>query len=140
MGKCTIFTKKFPIRKMNYTTLDYHYIKLIFELISVNTTGKGSDMCNAVTSGTMNSFQGNDQYYDQGASSVVMSNTTSQYCPRHHHHTPQSQPQNQQNQQQQNQQQRQTPSPNKRHRLTPRPHNIQRPCLDFEKMQQVIHF
>jgi len=67
----------------------------------------------------------------------VMSNTTSQYCPRHHHHTPQSQPQNQQNQQQQNQQQRQTPSPNKRHRLTPRPHNIQRPCLDFEKMQQI---
>ena len=28
-------------------------------------------------------------------------------------------------------------SPNKRHRTTPRPHNIQRPCLDFEKMQQV---
>ncbi len=28
-------------------------------------------------------------------------------------------------------------SPNKRHRATPRPHNIQRPCLDFEKMQQV---
>jgi hypothetical protein len=28
-------------------------------------------------------------------------------------------------------------SPNKRHRLTPRPQNIQRPCLDFEKMQQV---
>lgn len=27
--------------------------------------------------------------------------------------------------------------PNKRHRLTPRPHNIQRPCLDFEKMQQI---
>merc|ERR1712226_520366 len=44
----------------------------------------------------------------------------SQYCPRHH--------------QQQN---RHTPSPSKRHRLTPRPHNIQRPCLDFEKMQQI---
>jgi len=28
-------------------------------------------------------------------------------------------------------------SPNKRHRTTPRPHNIQRPCLDFEKMQQI---
>ena len=28
-------------------------------------------------------------------------------------------------------------SPNKRHRSTPKPHNIQRPCLDFEKMQQV---
>jgi hypothetical protein len=28
-------------------------------------------------------------------------------------------------------------SPNKRHRSTPRPHNIQRPCLDFEKMQQI---
>lgn len=28
-------------------------------------------------------------------------------------------------------------SPNKRHRATPRPHNIQRPCLDFEKMQQI---
>ena len=29
-------------------------------------------------------------------------------------------------------------SPNKRHRSTPKPQNIQRPCLDFEKMQQVI--
>ncbi|XP_040576050.1 uncharacterized protein Reph [Lepeophtheirus salmonis] len=28
-------------------------------------------------------------------------------------------------------------SPSKRHRSTPRPHNIQRPCLDFEKMQQI---
>ena len=28
-------------------------------------------------------------------------------------------------------------SPNKRHRSTPKPQNIQRPCLDFEKMQQV---
>lgn len=28
-------------------------------------------------------------------------------------------------------------TPNKRHRTTPRPHNIQRPCLDFEKMQQI---
>ncbi|QQP50845.1 Hypothetical protein FKW44_011985, partial [Caligus rogercresseyi] len=28
-------------------------------------------------------------------------------------------------------------SPSKRHRSTTRPHNIQRPCLDFEKMQQV---
>ena len=28
-------------------------------------------------------------------------------------------------------------SPRKRHRHTPRPHHIQRPCLDFEKMQQV---
>ena len=28
-------------------------------------------------------------------------------------------------------------SPNKRHRTTPRPHNIPRPSLDFEKMQQV---
>merc|ERR1719436_1041690 len=28
-------------------------------------------------------------------------------------------------------------SPNKRHRSTPKPHNIQRPCLDFEKMQQI---
>lgn len=28
-------------------------------------------------------------------------------------------------------------SPNKRQRATPRPHNIQRPCLDFEKMQQI---
>ena len=55
-------------------------------------------------------------------------NGSSQYCPRHHHHT---------TQQPQQPQQRQTPSPNKRHRLTPRPHNIQRPCLDFEKMQQV---
>ena len=55
-------------------------------------------------------------------------NGSSQYCPRHHHHT---------TTQQQGPQQRQTPSPNKRHRLTPRPQNIQRPCLDFEKMQQV---
>ena len=31
-------------------------------------------------------------------------------------------------------------SPNKRHRTTPRPQNIQRPCLDFEKMQQVRYF
>ena len=30
-------------------------------------------------------------------------------------------------------------SPNKRHRSTPKPQNIQRPCLDFEKMQQVEH-
>lgn len=28
-------------------------------------------------------------------------------------------------------------SPNKRHRTTPRPHNIPRPSLDFEKMQQI---
>jgi len=28
-------------------------------------------------------------------------------------------------------------SPSKKHRTTPRPHNIQRPCLDFEKMQQI---
>ncbi|XP_067009560.1 uncharacterized protein Reph isoform X2 [Anabrus simplex] len=28
-------------------------------------------------------------------------------------------------------------SPRKRHRHTPRPHHIQRPCLDFEKMQQL---
>ena len=28
-------------------------------------------------------------------------------------------------------------SPRKKHRHTPRAHNIQRPCLDFEKMQQV---
>eukprot|EP00096_Caligus_rogercresseyi_P009319 TRINITY_DN3146_c0_g1_i2.p1 TRINITY_DN3146_c0_g1~~TRINITY_DN3146_c0_g1_i2.p1 ORF type:complete len:272 (-),score=46.57 TRINITY_DN3146_c0_g1_i2:1870-2685(-) len=28
-------------------------------------------------------------------------------------------------------------SPSKRHRSTTRPHNIQRPCLDFEKMQQI---
>jgi len=28
-------------------------------------------------------------------------------------------------------------SPNKRHRSTPKPQNIQRPCLDFEKMQQI---
>ena len=58
------------------------------------------------------------------ASNEHETNGSSQYCPRHHHHTQQPQ-------------QRQTPSPNKRHRLTPRPHNIQRPCLDFEKMQQV---
>ena len=31
-------------------------------------------------------------------------------------------------------------SPNKRHRSTPKPQNIQRPCLDFEKMQQVITY
>ena len=31
-------------------------------------------------------------------------------------------------------------SPNKRHRTTPRPHNIPRPSLDFEKMQQVNVF
>jgi len=31
-------------------------------------------------------------------------------------------------------------SPRKRHRHTHRPHNIQRPCLDFEKMQQVSSF
>ena len=31
-------------------------------------------------------------------------------------------------------------SPNKRHRTTPRPHNIPRPSLDFEKMQQVNFF
>ena len=31
-----------------------------------------------------------------------------------------------------------TRSPNKRHRATPKPQNIQRPCLDFEKMQQVL--
>jgi len=55
-------------------------------------------------------------------------NGSSQYCPRHHHHTTQTP---------QQPQQRQTPSPNKRHRLTPRPPNIQRPCLDFEKMQQI---
>lgn len=55
-------------------------------------------------------------------------NGSSQYCPRHHHHTTQTT---------QQPQQRQTPSPNKRHRLTPRPPNIQRPCLDFEKMQQI---
>ena len=30
-----------------------------------------------------------------------------------------------------------TVSPRKRHRHAHRPHNIQRPCLDFEKMQQV---
>ena len=39
---------------------------------------------------------------------------------------------------------RQTPSPSKRHRLTPRPlphnSNTQRPCLDFEKMQQVSFY
>ena len=29
-------------------------------------------------------------------------------------------------------------SPRKRHRQTPRPHQMHRPCLDFEKMQQVI--
>lgn len=29
-------------------------------------------------------------------------------------------------------------SPRKRHRHTPRPHQMHRPCLDFEKMQQVI--
>ena len=68
---------------------------------------------------------------EQTASAMTSMTTTSQYCPRHHHHT---------QQQQQQQQQRQTPSPNKRHRLTPRPHNIQRPCLDFEKMQQVRYF
>lgn len=28
-------------------------------------------------------------------------------------------------------------SPRKRHRQTPRPHQMHRPCLDFEKMQQV---
>lgn len=28
-------------------------------------------------------------------------------------------------------------SPSKKHRTTPRPHTIQRPCLDFEKMQQI---
>jgi hypothetical protein len=31
-------------------------------------------------------------------------------------------------------------SPRKKHRHTPRPHHIQRPCLDFEKMQQVRVF
>ena len=71
---------------------------------------------------------------DQEQTTSAMTSMTSQYCPRHHHHTQQQQ----QAPQQQQQQQRQTPSPNKRHRLTPRPHNIQRPCLDFEKMQQVI--
>jgi hypothetical protein len=35
------------------------------------------------------------------------------------------------------QQQHQRASPSKRQRATPRPHNIPRPCLDFEKMQQV---
>lgn len=29
-------------------------------------------------------------------------------------------------------------SPRKRHRHTPRPHQMHRPCLDFEKMQQVM--
>lgn len=70
---------------------------------------------------------------DQEQTTSAMTSMTSQYCPRHHHHTQQQQ----QAPQQQQQQQRQTPSPNKRHRLTPRPHNIQRPCLDFEKMQQI---
>ncbi|XP_050726595.1 SH3 and multiple ankyrin repeat domains protein 1-like isoform X2 [Eriocheir sinensis] len=31
-------------------------------------------------------------------------------------------------------------SPRKRHRQTPRPHQMHRPCLDFEKMQQLVPF
>lgn len=84
------------------------------------TTGNGNaSICNGVTSST--TMPSSSEFFEAAAASPASS--TSQYCPRHHHHT--------------QQQQRQTPSPNKRHRLTPRPHNIQRPCLDFEKMQQI---
>ena len=85
----------------------------LIKLIAVNT---GNSNRNGVSAGGPVS-SGGPQVEAEGGSSV--------YCPRHHHHT------------QQGGQTRQTPSPNKRHRLTPRPHNIQRPCLDFEKMQQV---
>lgn len=81
--------------------------------VPVNT---GNSNRNGVSAGGPVS-SGGPQVEAEGGSSV--------YCPRHHHHT------------QQGGQTRQTPSPNKRHRLTPRPHNIQRPCLDFEKMQQI---
>lgn len=72
----------------------------------------------------VNTGSGNDESRRPCSSTSTTSSNeepNSQYCPRHH-------------QQQQN---RHTPSPSKRHRLTPRPHNIQRPCLDFEKMQQI---
>ena len=103
-------------------------------MILVNTTtGNGNaSICNNgdTAMGMGMTMQGTSS--DEQTTSAMTTNA-SQYCPRHHHHT-------QQQQQQQQQQQRQTPSPNKRHRLTPRPHNIQRPCLDFEKMQQVKAF
>ena len=81
-------------------------------------TGNGSEengVCLRPCSSTSTTSSNNEE--QAGTASA------SQYCPRHHH------------------QHRHTPSPSKRHRLTPRPHNIQRPCLDFEKMQQVcLHF
>jgi len=95
------------------------------------TTGNGNaSICNngdtAMGMGHM-TMQGTSSDEQTTSAMTTMTTNASQYCPRHHHHT----------QQQQQHQQRQTPSPNKRHRLTPRPHNIQRPCLDFEKMQQI---
>ena len=104
-----------------------------YQLFTVNTiTGNGNtSICNnGVTASMGMTMQASSDEQTTSAMTTMTSTMTSQYCPRHHHHT-------QQQQQQQQQQQRQTPSPNKRHRLTPRPHNIQRPCLDFEKMQQV---
>jgi len=98
----------------------------------VNTsTGNGNaSICNngVTVAGMGMTMQGASNDEQTTLAMTTMTTNASQYCPRHHHHT---------QQQQQQQQQRQTPSPNKRHRLTPRPHNIQRPCLDFEKMQQI---
>lgn len=107
-----------------YIQYIHKYIPNTFVFFLVTTGNGNASICNGVTSTTMPS---SSEFFEatNNAASPVTSASTSQYCPRHHHHT------------QQQQQQRQTPSPNKRHRLTPRPHNIQRPCLDFEKMQQV---
>ena len=106
---CQVMTR-LKIRNPELQQLSYNF--------TVHTGNGNASNLNGVTTTTTPS---NEE--PAVVSSVVSS--TSQYCPRHHHHTQQQQPQ------------RQTPSPNKRHRLTPRPHNIQRPCLDFEKMQQV---
>ena len=107
----------------------------LFDIVNANTSnGNNGSIC--IHGVTANGMTMREASSDQEQTTSAMTSMTSQYCPRHHHHTQQQQ----QAPQQQQQQQRQTPSPNKRHRLTPRPHNIQRPCLDFEKMQQVINY
>ena len=109
----------------------------LFNIVNANTgNGNNGSICiHGVTANGVGMTM-REASSDQEQTTSAMTSMTSQYCPRHHHHTQQQQ----QAPQQQQQQQRQTPSPNKRHRLTPRPHNIQRPCLDFEKMQQVINY
>ena len=112
-------------------------VSLVFLSIVNANTGNGNNGSICIHGVTANGvgMTMREASSDQEQTTSAMTSMTSQYCPRHHHHTQQQQ----QAPQQQQQQQRQTPSPNKRHRLTPRPHNIQRPCLDFEKMQQVIN-